>query len=126
MNVVKSIVVNLPPFVLPIGVFVNAKPENVRKTMDECGLALAQIHGDESAEYCESLGRPVIRGIRLRDRHTLFAMAEYKGRSRVRGFHPGCLFNDSLWRNRQNCGLGPCRGSRSIFFLFACRGAHFG
>ena len=54
--------------------------------MDECGLALAQIHGDESAEYCESLGRPVIRGIRLRDRNTLFAMAEYKGRSRVRGF----------------------------------------
>ena len=86
LNVVKSIVVNVPPFVLPIGVFVNAEPEKVRKTMDECGLALAQIHGDESAEYCESLGRPVIRGIRLRDRHTLFAMAEYKGRARVRGF----------------------------------------
>ncbi len=86
LNVVKSIVVNLPPFVLPIGIFVNESPEKVRKTMDECGLALAQIHGDESAEYCESLGRPVIRGIRLRDHNTLFAMAEYKGRSRVRGF----------------------------------------
>ena len=86
LNVVKSIVLNLPPFVLPVGVFVNEEPEKVRKTMDECGLALAQIHGDESAEYCESLGRPVIRGIRLRDRNTLFAMAEYKGRSRVRGF----------------------------------------
>lgn len=86
LNVVKSIVGSLPPFVLPIGVFVNADPEDVRQTMDECGLTLAQIHGDESAEYCESLGRPVIRGIRLRDRHTLFAMAEYKGSARVRGF----------------------------------------
>ncbi len=86
LNVVKSIVADLPPFVLPVGVFVNTEPENVRRTMDECGLALAQIHGDESAEYCESLGRPVMRGIRLRDRNTLFSMAEYKGRARVRGF----------------------------------------
>lgn len=86
IDVVKSIVGNLPPFVLPVGVFVNAAPGTVRQTMDECGLALAQIHGDESAEYCESLGRPVIRGVRLRDRHTFLAMAEYKGRARVRGF----------------------------------------
>ncbi len=85
-NVVKSIVANLPPFVLPIGVFVNEEAQVVRHIMDECGLALAQIHGDETADYCESLGRPVIRGIRLRDRHTLMAMAEYKGRARVRGF----------------------------------------
>lgn len=85
-NVVKSIVANLPPFVLPIGVFVNEEAQVVRNIMDECGLAVAQIHGDETADYCESLGRPVIRGIRLRDRHTLMAMAEYKGRARVRGF----------------------------------------
>ncbi|MDA0738623.1 MAG: phosphoribosylanthranilate isomerase [Nitrospirae bacterium] len=85
-NVVKTIIGNLPPFVLPIGVFVNEEAQVVRNIMDECGLALAQIHGDETADYCESLGRPVIRGIRLRDRHTLMAMAEYKGRARVRGF----------------------------------------
>ena len=85
-NVVKSIVSDLPPFVLPIGVFVNEEPQVVRDVMDECGLAFAQIHGDETADYCESLGRPVLRGIRLRDRATFLAMAEYKGRSRIRGF----------------------------------------
>ncbi len=85
-KVVKAIVANLPPFVLPIGVFVNDEAQVVRDIMDECGLALAQIHGDETADYCESLGRPVIRGIRLRDRNTFMAMAEYKGRARVRGF----------------------------------------
>jgi len=85
-KVVKSIVANLPPFVLPVGVFVNEEAQVVRDIMDECGLALAQIHGDETADYCESLGRPVVRGIRLRDRNTLMAMAEYKGRARVRGF----------------------------------------
>jgi len=85
-NVVKSIVANLPPFVLPVGIFVNEDAQVVRDIMDVCGLALAQIHGDETADYCESLGRPVIRGIRLRDRSTFLAMAEYKGRARVRGF----------------------------------------
>ena len=85
-NVVKSIVVDLPPFVLPIGVFVNEESGKVRTIMHDCGLALAQIHGDESAGYCEALGRPVLRGIQLRDHNTLVAMAEYKGRARVRGF----------------------------------------
>ena len=85
-HVVKSIVVDLPPFVLPIGVFVNEESGNVQTIMHDCGLALAQIHGDESAGYCESLGRPVIRGMRLRDRNTLVAMAEYTGRARIRGF----------------------------------------
>ncbi len=85
-TVVKSIVGDLPPFVLPVGVFVNEAPWRVQHIMNDCGLALAQIHGDESPDYCESLGCSVIRGIRLRDRHTLVALAEYKGRARVRGF----------------------------------------
>jgi len=85
-NVVKSIVTDLPPFVLPVGVFVNEEAKVVCDIVDECGLALAQIHGDETSTFCESLGRPVMRGIRLRDRNTFFAMAEYKGRAGVRGF----------------------------------------
>ncbi|MDT7041342.1 phosphoribosylanthranilate isomerase [Candidatus Nitronereus thalassa] len=85
-NVVKSIIANLPPFVLPVGVFVNEDAATVRTIMDDCGLAFAQIHGDETADFCEGLGRPVLRGIRLRDQNTLMAMAEYKGRARVRAF----------------------------------------
>ena len=40
-NVVKSIVADLPPFVLPIGVFVNEEAKAVRDIVDECGLVLA-------------------------------------------------------------------------------------
>ena len=61
----------------------------------ECGLALAQIHGEETADFCESLGRPVMRGIRLRDRNTFLAMAEYKGRAGVRGFVLDAFSQDS-------------------------------
>lgn len=85
-TVVKGIVANLPPFVTPVGVFVNEEVKVVRDVMDECGLAIAQLHGDETAASCESLGRPVIKALRLRDRGSLLALAEYQGRAGVRGF----------------------------------------
>ncbi len=83
---VRSIVAELPPFVLPIGVFVNEDPVVVRNLMDNCGLALAQLHGDESASYCETLGRPVLKALRLKDRGSFLALAEFQGRATVRGF----------------------------------------
>jgi phosphoribosylanthranilate isomerase len=82
----KRIIGKLPPFVLPIGVFVNQDLDTVRRLFDDCGLALAQLHGDESPGFCESLHRPVLRAIRLRDRRSFLALAEFKGRTGVRGF----------------------------------------
>jgi phosphoribosylanthranilate isomerase len=84
--VAKRIIAQLPPFVLPVGVFVNDDRETIRNVHDECGLAFAQLHGDETPSFCESLGRPVLRALRLRDRGSLLALAEYKGRVGVRGF----------------------------------------
>lgn len=83
---VKRIVAGLPPFVLPVGVFVNEDAKKVRDLMDACGLALAQLHGDETAAYCESLGRPVLKAFRLRGPADLLSLAEFKGRAGVRGF----------------------------------------
>jgi phosphoribosylanthranilate isomerase len=83
--VARSIVARLPPFVLTVGVFVNEEAERVRTLMDECGLALAQLHGEESAGYCEHLGRPALKALRLKDRGTLLSLAEFRGRANVRG-----------------------------------------
>ncbi len=84
--VAKRIIAQLPPFVLSIGVFVNHDQETIRNLVDECGLAFAQLHGDETPTFCESLGRPVLRALRLHDRGSLLALAEYKGRMGVKGF----------------------------------------
>jgi len=84
--VAKRIIAQLPPFVLPVGVFVNQERDTIRDVFDECGLAFAQLHGEETPIFCESLGRPVLRALRLRDRGSLLALAEYKGRMGVRGF----------------------------------------
>jgi phosphoribosylanthranilate isomerase len=83
---VKRMVAGLPPFVLPVGVFVNEEAKKVRDLMDECGLALAQLHGDETAAYCENLGRPLLKAFRLRGPADLLSLAEFKGRAGVRGF----------------------------------------
>ncbi len=83
---VKRIIDGLPPFVAAVGVFVNEDAAAVRRIMDECGLTLAQLHGDESAAYCEGLGRPSMKALRLKDRGTFLALAEFQGRANVRAF----------------------------------------
>jgi phosphoribosylanthranilate isomerase len=82
----RQIVLSLPPLVIPVGVFVDEDQQVVRNIMDECGLALAQLHGSESATYCKELGRTVLKALRVKDRSTFLALAEFRGRAGVRGF----------------------------------------
>lgn len=73
-----EIISRLPPFVVPVGVFVNEEVNVVRRILDECHIPLAQLHGDESPAYSVELGRPVIKAIRVRDRRDLDGMAAYQ------------------------------------------------
>ena len=84
--VAAAIIAGLPPLVTPVGVFVNESLATVRSIMDSCALALAQLHGDENASYCRELSRPAMKALRLKDRGSLLALAEYQGRGGVRGF----------------------------------------
>ena len=38
-----------------VGVFVNTSVEEIRATMETCGLSLAQLHGDEASQMMRSL-----------------------------------------------------------------------
>ncbi|MEO6228489.1 MAG: phosphoribosylanthranilate isomerase [Ferruginibacter sp.] len=38
-----------------VGVFVNASVEEVLQMVDECRLHMVQLHGDETARYCEKI-----------------------------------------------------------------------
>jgi phosphoribosylanthranilate isomerase len=82
----RQIIMNLPPLVIPVGVFVDEDQQVVRSLMDDCGLEIAQLHGNESAIYCKELGRTILKALRVKDRSTFLAMAEYRGRAGVRGF----------------------------------------
>jgi len=42
-----------------VGIFVNEDPDELLRTVDECGLYLVQLHGDESPRYCERISNYV-------------------------------------------------------------------
>ncbi|HUU90790.1 MAG TPA: N-(5'-phosphoribosyl)anthranilate isomerase, partial [Phycisphaerae bacterium] len=52
-----GIVDALPPWVAPVGVFVDASARAIRETAAEVGLAAVQLHGDEPPEVLAELGR---------------------------------------------------------------------
>jgi phosphoribosylanthranilate isomerase len=85
----KEIIRNLPPFITPVGVFVNHDIEDVIKTVHECRLNTAQLHGDESSDYCSKIplsspfskggvgGIKVIKAIRVESENSLKKMTGY-------------------------------------------------
>lgn len=52
-----------------VGVFINAPVEEVLHMVDECRLHMVQLHGDESAKYCEKIADyvSVVKAFRLSD-----------------------------------------------------------
>ena len=79
----RRIIRRLPPFVQTVGVFVNEKPADIRKTMSLCGLDLAQLHGDEPPDLCEALMPRCIKAIRVRSRSSLDQIRAYEGKVRA-------------------------------------------
>lgn len=49
---VRKIIDALPPFVTPVGVFVNTKEGAVKDILDFTKIRTVQLHGDEPPEYC--------------------------------------------------------------------------
>ena len=47
-------------------IFVNQEKEYISKCLAEIPRAIAQFHGEETPEYCESFGRDYIKAIRVR------------------------------------------------------------
>lgn len=62
----RTLAAMLPPFVTPVGLFVNAAPERVREVLEEVPLGLLQFHGEESVTDCASFGRAWIKAARVR------------------------------------------------------------
>ena len=59
----RQIIRTLPPFVTPVGVFVNQPAEEVNEVAALAGLGAVQLHGDESAEYASAMTRPVLKAL---------------------------------------------------------------
>src|SRR3990172_4235692 len=67
----------LPPFILTVGLFVNAEPDFVNTTAESCNLDRIQLHGEETPSFCDRMARPVIKAIRVKDADSLESMEDY-------------------------------------------------
>jgi phosphoribosylanthranilate isomerase len=61
-----------------VGVFVNATIEEVLHTVEECGLSMVQLHGDESPTFCATISKevPVVKAFRVGDNDVLEEMVK--------------------------------------------------
>src|SRR5919201_6453636 len=55
----RAIVRSLPPFVTPVGLFVNQPREYITAVASLVRLGAVQLHGDETAAFAASLHLPV-------------------------------------------------------------------
>ena len=67
----------LPPFVMRVGVFVNAPEDFVLRTIAEGGLTMLQFHGDEPPEFCTQFGLMSMKAFRIRDESSLAELPKY-------------------------------------------------
>jgi phosphoribosylanthranilate isomerase len=78
----KEIIAQLSAEITKVGVFVNREPDEVKRTVEACGLDLIQLHGDESPVYCRRFSpERVIKAVSLRTAEELLSLADYEGRT---------------------------------------------
>ena len=78
-----ALAARLPPFVTPVGLFVNAEAAVVDAALDAIPGLLLQFHGDESPEACERHRRPFLRAARMGAGFDLLDFAQRFHRARA-------------------------------------------
>jgi phosphoribosylanthranilate isomerase len=61
-----SIVGALPPFVTPVGLFVDAHADEVRAVVARSHVRLLQFHGSETPAFCNQFATPYMKAVRIR------------------------------------------------------------
>jgi len=77
----SKIIQKMPPFVTPVGVFVNWQAAPVASLAKALGLAAAQLHGDEPPKLVSEVAKkvPVIKALHAGKGSALPPFARYRG-----------------------------------------------
>lgn len=72
-----GIIRQLPPFVVTVGLFVDAPEELVVRAAGQCALGLLQFHGEETPEYCRQFGLMSMKAFRISGPESLRRLEDY-------------------------------------------------
>jgi len=61
-----------------VGIFVNEEAEFINDIVEQVGLHVVQLHGDEPPEFCKLIKRPVIKGLHLNSITELNRVEKYQ------------------------------------------------
>lgn len=64
-DAVRAILDAMPGPVIGVGVFVNEPLDALRRAVEASGVAMAQLHGDETPDVADAAGVPVLRAVGL-------------------------------------------------------------
>ena len=78
MKIVREIVLELPPFVDTVGVFVDESAVQINKIADYCNLDIIQLHGDESPAFCKRMRRRVIKAFRVKNLQSVKKLSSFQ------------------------------------------------
>ncbi|HIL83018.1 MAG TPA: phosphoribosylanthranilate isomerase [Pseudomonadales bacterium] len=71
-----EICAQVPAFVATVGLFVNEPLADVNRIIGSLRLGLVQFHGDETPEYCDSVGHPYMKALRATNRDQIKVEAQ--------------------------------------------------
>ena len=79
----SEIIIDLPPFVKTVGVFVNEDLQVIKNIIGQCGLDIVQLHGNESPDLCNKFMPRTIKALRVKDHSMPDRIIDYKGKVRA-------------------------------------------
>ena len=77
-NKAAEIIAQLPPFIVPVAIFVNEREERIREILSSACIHGVQFHGDETPEFCQRFGNHVIKAFQVKDKESIKHMAHYR------------------------------------------------
>lgn len=73
-----DIIAQLPPFIVPIAIFVNESEDTILEALKTSCIHGVQFHGDETPEFCQRFGNHVIKAFQVKDKESLKHMSHYR------------------------------------------------
>ncbi len=77
VDAAAAIAKRVPPNVRTVGVFVDPSEADVDRAFASGAIDLAQLHGDETPEFCRRFAGRYIKAVRLVDASSLERLAQY-------------------------------------------------